>query len=385
MNINDYFDPVSLEKPAISLLKETNTFGRCINIHTPDNPIRNISEFDIAILGVQEDRNALIKGTASAPDKIREKLYLLGYVNKKTKIADLGNLKISDNINDSYYGLRDIILELMEKNVLAIVLGGSQDLSLSFALAMEKDPGFCNLTSIDSRLDFGWEKEAINSNNYLDKIFKLKNAPRLNYINIGHQVYFTSPHLLDKLDTSGHESIRLGDARANIQNMEPVLRDSDILSIDIGCVRQSDSPGASLPSPNGFFGHELCQLTRYAGASDKIKVIGFFEINPDKDLNCLTSHLAAQSLWYFIEGFSLKTSEDPRMGNSKKFIVKENKPSDNMIFYKSMLTDRWWIELPIEDSQTGRNQIIACSYEDYTQACKSEIPDRWWRRMRKYS
>jgi hypothetical protein len=250
---------------------------------------------------------------------------------------------------------------------------------------MEKNPGFCNLTTIDSKLDFGWGKESINSKNYLDKVFKLKNASRLNYINIGHQVYFTSPDLLDKLDNLGHESIRLGEARANIQNIEPVLRDSDMLSIDMSSVRQSDAPGANLPSPNGFSGQELCQIARYAGASDKIKAIGFFEIDPDKDINCHTSHLAAQAIWYFIEGVSLKISEDPQIGNSKKFIVKANHPSENMIFYKSTLSERWWIEIPLEDSQTGRNQIIACSYEDYTRACKTEIPDRWWRRMRKYS
>ncbi len=180
-------------------------------------------------------------------------------------------------------------------------------------------------------------------------------------------------------------AIRLGEARANLQSLEPVLRDTDLLSIDMSCIRQSEAPGVSLPSPNGFFGHELCQMSRYAGASDKIKSIGFFEVHPNKDINDQTSHLAAQSIWYFIDGFSIRTHEDPQTGNSKKYIVKANHPSENMTFYKSSLTDRWWIELPIVDSLSGRNHILACSYEDYTRACNSEIPDRWWRRMRRYS
>ena len=37
-------------------------------------------------MGVEEDRNAFISGSAPAPDAIRKKLFLLGYVNKKTKI-----------------------------------------------------------------------------------------------------------------------------------------------------------------------------------------------------------------------------------------------------------------------------------------------------------
>ncbi len=205
MNIVDYFDPVSLEKPSINLIRGEDGFGRSIKIHTPDTPLKNISDFDIAILGAGEDRGAFIKGAENAPDKIREKLYLLTSVHKKIKIADLGNLKKTENINDSYFGLRDVLLELAEKNVVAIVLGGSQDLSYSLTLGMEKFAGHCNLTSLDSRLDFGWDKAEFSSRNYLESIFKLKNASRLNYINIGHQLYFTPAKLIDKMDDLGHE------------------------------------------------------------------------------------------------------------------------------------------------------------------------------------
>ncbi len=153
----------------------------------------------------------------------------------------------------------------------------------------------------------------------------------------------------------------------------------------MSCVRQSDAPGASIPTPNGFFGHELCQMTRYAGASDRLKAIGFFEISPSQDLNQHTSHLAAQAAWYFIEGFSLRIDESPQSGGSKKFIIDMNSPADQLVFYKSNQTDRWWIELPVPDPRTGRNLLLACSYEDYQRACNHEIPDRWWKRMRKYS
>jgi hypothetical protein len=166
--------------------------------------------------------------------------------------------------------------------------------------------------------------------------------------------------------------------------MEPVLRDTHILSIDMSVVRQSDAPGASLPAPNGFFGHELCQLTRYAGASDNLMAIGFFEINSLQDINNHTAHLAAQAAWYFIDGFALKNAENPKVAGSKKYIV-DASPAEQMVFLKSLTSDRWWMELPVEDSVNGGNYLISCSYEDYLLACNNEIPDRWWRRMRKFS
>ena len=385
MDLNDYFDPVSLEKPDFSLIREVYTFSHSIKINTPDTPIRDIAQYDIAIMGVKEDKNAFLKGAAEAADRIREKLYILGYVNKKVKIIDLGNLKITASIKDTYFALRDILHELISHKVVPLIFGGSQDLTYGLSLAFNTGDTFWNLTTLDSKLDFDSGRKTLSSENYLDTIFRECKDNRLNYINIGHQLYFTPLKMIDKLENAGYESIRLGAARTAISETEPVMRDTDILSIDMSCVRQSDAPGASIPTPNGFFGHELCQITRYAGASDRLKAIGFFDISPGQDINNHTAHLAAQAAWYFIDGFTLKTREEPQISGSKKFIINMSSPADKLVFYKSNLTDRWWIELPVSDPRTGRNLLLSCSYEDYQKACNHEIPDRWWKRMRKYS
>jgi hypothetical protein len=49
-----------------------------------------------------------------------------------------------------------------------------------------------------------------------------------------------------------------------------------------------------------------------------------------------------------------------------------------MIFVKSNLTDRWWIELP---GETDENFYVACSYDDYLKANRNEVPDRWVQAM----
>jgi hypothetical protein len=49
---------------------------------------------------------------------------------------------------------------------------------------------------------------------------------------------------------------------------------------------------------------------------------------------------------------------------------------DDLIFIKSNLTDRWWIEL---DAGSDSNLYIACSHEDYLKANRNEIPERWIR------
>ncbi|MCF8378497.1 MAG: formimidoylglutamase [Bacteroidales bacterium] len=384
MDLNLYFNPVSLEKPHLNYLNDSESFVHSVSIHTPDTPISNLENYDVAIMGIEEDRNALVPGSATAPDAIRKNLFLLGYVNKKTKIIDLGNLKITSNISDSYFALRDVFTEITEKNLVLIVLGGSQDLATGITKAFENYSDIWSVTSLDSRLDLNSGKEILSSGNYLSHLLKHKNSKKLNFNNIGHQVYFTPNSLLDKFEKKGQSSSRLGNIRDNIASMEPILRDTDVMVVDLGVVKQSEAPGASSPSPNGLTGYEFCQLLRYAGASSKMKALLMSEFIPDRDINEQSSHLIAQAIWYFIDGLSLKKVENPHDKGCKKFIVSNSSSEQNMIFIKSNSTNRWWMEISGKEKNKNKNLLFSCTYEDYQMACINEIPDRWWRLMRKF-
>ncbi|MBN1132540.1 MAG: formimidoylglutamase [Bacteroidales bacterium] len=387
MDFNGYFDPVSLDRPEYNFLPQEETFSHNISVNTPDHPIRDLNKHHAVIIGVPQDEKAFLKGSKEAPDEIRSKLYQLKKINDNIRIYDLGNLKTSGSINDTYFALRDLILEFMERNMVSIILGGSQDLSKGIFLAFEKDPSLKSILTIDSRLDFSKGKEVPDSRNYLNHIISEKMRKIFNYANIGHQSYFVTGWQVEKLENSYLESIRLGDARSKLDNTEPLIRDSSFLSIDMGCVRQSDAPGVSIPSPNGFTGEELCRMSRYAGLSEKVKVMGLFEMTPPADINRQTAHLAAQCIWYFLEGMTHRIRENPvdTPEHTRKFIVKLNAAGHDIIFHKSLLSERWWMEVPVINPATGYNFFVSCSYEDYTQACNQEIPDRWWRYLHRLS
>jgi len=385
MNLNDYFDPVSLLKPEFNQIPEEFTLSRKITIHTPDQPVKDLQTFDLAIFGVPEEKNATVKGSSDAPDSVREKLYQLCSVNRKTKIIDLGNLRITQNINDTYYAVRDILQELESLSVVPVILGGSQDLTFAMDLACSSVPYFYNLITLDNKLDMGYRDKDISSCNYLQHILTDKNPKKFGYSNLGAQIYFVPSKIQDIIEKKGYDNIRLGIIRSNLPEYEPVIRDATLISLDMCCVRQSDAPGVTLPSPNGFFGHELCQLARYAGTATTLKAFGMFELCPANDINSITSSLAAQVIWYFIDGFSLKIKEDPQAGSSKKFIVNLNSVEHELVFYKSLKTERWWIEMPFVNPLSLKKYLISCSYSDYQMACNNEIPDRWWKAYHRLS
>ena len=386
MELKNYFIPVSLEKPVDHFLSDKSVFCRNINIHTPDSPIGELSGYRVAIIGVPDDRNAKIRGSAAAPDAIRNKLYNLYRVNPALKIIDLGNLVSGNSVQDTYYAIRDVILELRDKGIITIVLGGSQDLTYGIYLAYEKLDALFNFVTVDSRLDLGIIQDEIKPESYLIPMLSRKKELVFNYTNLGHQKYLVDQEDIDFLQGQFHETVRLGDVHSNVGITEPVLRDSAFVSFDFNAIRQGDSPGCTHPSPNGLYGEEACQISKYAGLSNTLVALGIFNILPSADQKDQSSHLAAQMVWYFIEGVSQRKYEEPsgKSSSFKKFIVSFSGKDREIVFYKSLESERWWFEVPvIADSSRQKKILISCSHEDYLCACNQEIPDRWLKAFRK--
>ena len=112
---------------------------------------------------------------------------------------------------------------------------------------------------------------------------------------------------------------RLGEIRADLTEAEPIIRNADMASFDLSSIRNSDAPANNNVTPNGFYGEEVCKLARYAGLSDKLTSVGFYELNPEIDDRGQTAHLLAQIVWYFIDGFYHRKNEIPERDN-KEFL-----------------------------------------------------------------
>lgn len=386
VDLNDYFNPVSIEGPDFEHMTSQAGFPHNIAIHTDNTPLKDISKYRIAIFGVPEGRNSPNAGSAKGPDVIRGELYKLAKIPGKPKIIDLGNMKQGVTFNDTLAGLTDIISVLIQENLFPVIIGGSSALVPAIDRALSLQKTRYTLTAVDPRIDFNNERKEPDSFNYLNTILNNHKSTFDHYINIGYQTYLNDQQVINRFLKRRSELVRIGDVRQAIYLTEPLFRDSDVTVFDISAVRQSDAPGTMSPSPNGFYGEEICLLSRYAGISDKLKVFGLFDVNPAFDIRSQTSGLAAQILWFFLEGFSQKQYETPilSIGNSGRFIkyhVRVSDLEDDLIFVKSNLTDRWWIELPSEKDQ---NLYVACSHEDYLKANRNEVPERWVKAVERF-
>ena len=382
---SEFLSPIKDSVVAHSVLLQPNTIGRTIRIHTESEGFPEMEGVKLAILGVEEDRNTEDNyGSGRDLHHIRRHLYQLFPGNWSTTIADIGNIKKGNATSDTHFAVREIISELLKNGIIPIMIGGGQDVTFSNYRAYDALEQTVNLVAIDSMFDLGKLEDELSSKSYLSKVIMQEPNNLFNYSNVGYQTYFNSQEEIKLIQNLNFDAYRLGEAK-NLEIVEPVLRDADIVSIDIGVVRQSDAPANNNVSPNGFYGEEICAISRYAGISDKVSSFGIYEYNSKYDSNYQTAHLIAQMIWYFVEGVNYRAKDYPfsTKEDYQKFTVLLE-DDDPINFYKSDKTGRWWMEINlIKDNKYKRHALIPCTYQDYLETTEQIIPERWFKAQRK--
>jgi arginase family enzyme len=339
--------------------------------------------YDIAIFGVGEDRSSTDNhGCGSGLNKIRQELYQLFVHFDMPKIIDLGNIKLGHSVRDTQVALKLVVAELLDKRITPIILGGGHDLTYGQFQAYENRIHDVDIVIIDEKIDL-MESEEVNARSFLRHIITHQPNFLFSANHIGHQLFYNAPKSIDVLDALGYDVIRLGEVKKDIFEMEPILRNADMLSFDLSALKSSDAPANALTSPNGLSGEEACQLCRFAGFSNKMSSFGLYEFNPYFDQNNQGAKQASQMVWYFIEGFANRKENDyPSENNSEfiKYFVKLESSDYEIIFWKSNYSNKWWMEVP--QKNLSHNKYIPCSYKDYENAMKDELPDKW---MKVYS
>jgi arginase family enzyme len=376
----DFLQPVTKEFIGFKENLSNQTLGKKVFFHTA-NDFPDLEEVAIAIICVNENRGKGVENNVNEFDTFRKSLYSLFAGNWNVSIADLGNIQYGETIEDTYFLVKTINEDLLRKNIIPIIVGGSQDLTYALYRAYDNLDQMINLVTIDSQFDFAKEKVALNKS-FLTKIIVDEPNNLFNFSNIGYQTYFNSQEEIDLIEKLYFDAYRLGEISNKIAIAEPVFRDADVVSIDMGSVQSSFSGNYLNFNPNGFNGKEICTLARYSGISDKVSSFGIFDFNDTVN----ESVLIAQMVWYFIEGFCFRSKEYP-FGTKEKYLkyivlVEE----EELIFFKSNKTDRWWIEIPFLDSKNNklkRNTLLPCTHDDYLAACEQEIPNRWWKAYRR--
>ncbi len=337
-----------------------------------------LETYDIAIVGCRENRRSQdLDFSGTQVESVKDVFYDLFAGDWSFKMIDLGCINPGDEVEDTYYAIKTLSEACLKNNTILIILGGGQDLNYPIYRSFDTSGAMVNFVNLDSKFDLGDIDAPIDAGNFVGKMVSEQPYNLFNYSNIAFQTYYNSQEEIDLLESLYFDAMRLGALGDGARESEPVLRDADVVSVDMKVVEGSYLAFAKA-YPNGLNGKQICSLMRYAGISDKSKVLSIFEL--PVELNKQSTHLIAQMIWYYLEGFSHRMGEQPP--NLESGFLKYTVPNEReeLVFYKSQLSKRWWMELPFF---TGHNNklrqftLLACDENDYHKALENELPERW--------
>ena len=361
-----------LKKAEGSLIKNINPSARQLgsNIEIFTEKFPNLAKVKIAFIGLESE----------SANIIRRELYKLSFPFKKMKIADLGDLR---NQDENF--LSGCLKELIEGGVTPVIFGGGTRTSTAQFFAHKQVQAAVNMLEVDEQIRYDAFDEYRHLG-HLNKIFKNKRTGLFHFSNIGYQSHFVEPPVFDYCDDRHFEYLRLGEIRSDFKVSEPLIRDADFMSFNLAALSSVHAPGQEAPTPNGLTGEDACQITRYAGFSDKLKSLGIYGFAPQNDLHGQTGQLLAQMIWYFIDGFYNRKNDFPASQKGMtQFVVSLNESDRDLSFWKSNSSGRWWIQVPMKTKKKqARHRLIPCSHADYESACREDLPERLMRAFRRF-
>ena len=370
--LSEYFSPVKIEIIDYANKLDNNQLGSKLRINGREN-LDSIENLDIVIFSINEYRfNSRTPKSFNANKYFRKKLYSLYSGNWDLNIYDLGDLENGNLVSDTQFALTKILDFFSKNKILVITIGGSQSLLFNMYSSLKETLQKINLVSVDNKIDF-----SKNNESFLSKIIMDENNKLDNFSNIGYQKHLASVPENKLLNKMYFESINLGKIKSNIAEAEPVMRDSDIVSFNINAVKSGDLNNAH-QYPNGLSSYELCSLSRFSGLSSRVNIVSFFE---NWDLSIMNS-LLAESTWYVIDGYSTRINENP-ISDTNNFIYYHIELDNYKFkFYRSKLSDRWWVEFLNDELISIEKDIISCTFDDYNNCKNSVIPERILTRLK---
>ena len=374
-----YFSPVSLEG-------QWNEDQIGSKIYSYQSHFPELSRKGYALIYAPEFRgDSNIHFDSPLPDDFRKEFYALNCGSLwQQNFYDLGTILPGNELKDTQHAIKTVVQELNRLQIIPIIVGGSQDLTLSMYDAYSNLEQLVNICTIDAALDLGSPDQEVSANAYISKILVQRPCHLFNLANIGLQIPYAGAKEFELFEKLYFDICRLGEFNADFKKAEPHLRNADLISIDFTSIKASELLFKQ-GNPNGFYAEQICQIARYSGMSDKVSSLGIFNY---QNLTDVSNKLLAQIIWYFIDGIENRTGDFP-MGSKKdyvKFTVFIEESGHEIAFYKSNKSARWWMEVPYpakEGSKYERHHMAPCDREDYDNAMKNVIPDLWWKTYQK--
>ncbi len=385
MNIALFFDffDAEMREP----LQQGGTLGEQVQFALEAST--DWQEAEVALIGVPEYRFEV--ASPSEPSallyQVRKALYAFTPLSKPCQLIDLGNLRLGETPEETLYRLKEVCEMLISHHTFPLIVGGSHALDYGQYMAYENLEKIVSVLNVDARVDLSFDEESSANLRHVHQILMHHPNFLFEYTHLAQQRYLVHPETLKTLEKLKYDTLSVGQIRDSTAQVEPLIRAADMLSFDMSALKSPH--GNEEATPFGLTGEEACQLCWYAGHNAQLSSAGFYGVSPATSRTLLACDTLAVMLWYFIEGFAHRTEEMSFKSNFHiKYTVAMGSQQSDLVFYKSKHSEKWWMEVPVPAKATqsiNRSAIVPCSYEDYQEAARGNIPLRWIKTVEKFS
>ncbi len=360
--LENWLSPLEIDLESFELIP--SSLGKNIEVHT-NGYFPNLKDVSIVILGFD---NVILD--------VRKRLYKMSWIHEGLQVADLGNFKKKD---DDF--IAQVLMELIDGNIFPIIITGNEFMISPQFLAHRGIHKYNNLAIVSERVP-------LFEGSYLDEFLSKFERDILNIAFIAYQRHYCSPKSLEHIEEENFDTYRLGMIKHSPQDIEPIIRDMDSLIFNMDSLKASESLAVMRPTPNGLSAEEACMICRYAGISDKMGSLSISGYYPENDALGISAEIIAQMIWYFLDGFHARKNDYPVSSSSMtEYIVDFRDYQKPITFWKSDKSGRWWMQVPSKGDKKHlkRHRLIPCSYQDYLQASKGELPERLMSALRRFN
>jgi formiminoglutamase len=274
--------------------------------------VEKFSEATHVLIGCPQDHGVLRNhgrpGAAGAPAAIRSIFYRLKPPKDSHEIClvDAGDIQVNGVLEDVHTRLQSVVAYSLAAGKSVIVLGGGNDISFADGAALAETFGEIVCVNLDAHLDIRKSPTRNSGTPYRNLLDNDLIKPS-NLFEVGIQPWANSSLYLEEAQNLGIHITTLGEIHKTQGDLwDPLIASLPYLpllaGLDMDCVRSSDAPGASAPSPVGFSAEEILAFADRIREHPAATVFEISEVNPVFDLDDCTSRLAALAVYTFLYG-----------------------------------------------------------------------------------
>lgn len=328
-----------------------------------------IKEGSIVLLFLSDYRGANGDAESQEFSQIRREFYKLSQLDFDIPIVDLGDLISGKTVQDSHYILQEVLSACHQKHAIPVIIGGSNDFSLSLFSALSYHQKEINYTQISNVVSLA-QDEAIHESTFLSKILGAKNFSIKNYHHLGYQKHLNESDSVKLIKEVQFDIIRLAEMMNTTEKTEPYLRRADLVTVNCDAIESFGDPFSINPQVNGLSKREICAYMKEIGLGQKLKSVGIFNYNMYSGSQ-LNDQLLAQMIWYLIEGINIQRSH-PKEKSYETFFVLIN--DEKYAFKRDVFSNLWYFG---EDENI--DNCIPCSRSDFDEAKRGFLSSRFTR------